>query len=206
MNQERTTSLRILQTNKKKTLSPVIYIIIGFISGVIFSSLIFFVFVQSSSIADTTRPQQEQTDEETETNTVLPNAKATTQNTDEVATVQHETTDPVEENNIAQPGSNDLNKFFQRTPPTAAPAPTGQHASPFANEPNAKPPQKVVPAKLPAGKNEAVPAVTNKTTVKPAPQPSKAAPAKTPEAEVEAPEATVQIKVTQKPFAVNDLK
>ncbi|ENW80524.1 hypothetical protein F909_01810 [Acinetobacter sp. ANC 3929] len=201
MTQERTTSLRILQTNKKKTLSPVIYIIIGFISGVLFTSLIFFVFVMGSNPADTAMPQQEQTIEENPT--VMPNAKATTHNTDEVATIQHETTEPVEENNIAQPGSNDLNKFFQRTP--AAPAPSGQQVSPFANEPNAKPQQKVVPTKLPQGKNETVP-MTNKTVKPAAPQPAKAAPTKTPEAEVEAPEATVQIKVTQKPFAVNDLK
>lgn len=204
MTQERATSLRILQTNKKKTLSPVIYILIGFISGVIFTSLIFFVFVMGSNSADTAMPQQQQAIEENPT--VLPNAKATTQNTDEVATIQHETTEPVEENNIAQPGSNDLSKFFQRTAPAAAPAPSGQQVSPFANEPNAKTPQKVAPVKSPQGKNEPAPAVTNKTVKPTAPQPAKAAPTKEPEAEVEAPEATVQIKVTQKPFAVNDLK
>ena len=203
MTQERATSLRILQTNKKKTLSPVIYILIGFISGVIFTSLIFFVFVMGSNSADTAMPQQQQAIEENPT--VLPNAKATAQNTDEVATIQHETTEPVEENNIAQPGSNDLSKFFQRTP-AAAPAPSGQQVSPFANEPNAKTPQKVAPVKSPQGKNEPAPAVTNKTVKPTASQPAKAAPTKEPEAEVEAPEATVQIKVTQKPFAVNDLK
>ena len=203
MTQERATSLRILQTNKKKTLSPVIYILIGFISGVIFTSLIFFVFVMGSNSADTAMSQQQQAIEENPT--VLPNAKATAQNTDEVATIQHETTEPVEENNIAQPGSNDLSKFFQRTP-AAAPAPSGQQVSPFANEPNAKTPQKVAPVKSPQGKNEPAPAVTNKTVKPTASQPAKAAPTKEPEAEVEAPEATVQIKVTQKPFAVNDLK
>ncbi|MCH7389166.1 hypothetical protein [Acinetobacter dispersus] len=204
MTQEKATSLRILQSNKKKTLSPVIYILIGFISGVIFTSLIFFVFVMGSNSADTAMLQQQQAIEENPT--VLPNAKATAQNTDEVATIQHETTEPVEENNIAQPGSNDLSKFFQRTPPAAAPAPSGQQVSPFANEPNAKTPQKVASVKSQQGKNEPAAAVTNKT-VKPAtPLPAKAAPTKEPEAEIEAPEATVQIKVTQKPFAVNDLK
>lgn len=206
MTQERATSLRILQTNKKKTLSPVIYILIGFISGVIFTSLIFFVFVMGSNSTDIAMPQQQQAIEENPT--VLPNAKATAtaQNTDEVATIQHETTEPVEENNIAQPGSNDLSKFFQRTPPATAPAPSGQQVSPFANEPNAKTPQKVAPVKSPQGKNEPAAAVTNKTVKPTSPQPAKAAPTKEPEAEVEAPEATVQIKVTQKPFAVNDLK
>ncbi|MCH7383870.1 hypothetical protein MMP71_08380 [Acinetobacter dispersus] len=203
MTQERATSLRILQTNKKKTLSPVIYILIGFISGVIFTSLILFVFVMGSNSADIAMPQQQQAIEENPT--VLPNAKATAQNTDEVATIQHETTEPVEENNIAQPGSNDLSKFFQRTP-AAAPAPSGQQVSPFANEPNAKTPQKVASVKSPQGKNEPAAAVINKTVKPTSPQPAKAAPTKEPEAEVEAPEATVQIKVTQKPFAVNDLK
>lgn len=202
MTQERTTSLRILQTNKKKTLSPVIYIMIGFISGIIFTSLIFFVFAMGSNPTDTAMPQQEQTIEENPT--VLPNSKTPTQNTDEVATIEHETTEPVEENNIAQPGSNDLSKFFQRTP--AAPSPSAQQTSPFANGPNAKPQQKVVPVKSPQEKNETVPVMTNKTVKPVAPQPAKAAQIKEPEAEVEAPEATVQIKVTQKPFAVNELK
>ncbi|MDF2416834.1 hypothetical protein GWP85_04780 [Acinetobacter beijerinckii] len=204
MTQERTTSLRILQTNKKKTLSPVIYIMIGFISGIIFTSLIFFVFAMGSNPTDTAMPQQEQIIEENPT--VLPNSKTPTQNKDEIATIQHETTEPVEENNIAQPGSNDLSKFFQRTPAAAAPAPSAQQTSPFANEPNAKPQQKVVPVKSPQEKNETVPVVTNKTVKPVTPQPAKAAPIKEPEAEVEAPEATVQIKVTQKPFAVNELK
>lgn len=203
MTQERATSLRILQTNKKKTLSPVIYIVIGFISGVIFTSLIFFVFAMGSNPTDTAMPQQEQTIEENPT--VLPNSKTPTQNTNEVATIEHETTEPVEENNIAQPGSNDLSKFFQRTP-AAAPAPSAQQTSPFANEPNAKPQQKVVPVKSPQEKNETVPVVTNKTVKPVASQPAKAAQMKEPEAEVEAPEANVQIKVTQKPFAVNELK
>jgi hypothetical protein len=204
MTQERITSLRILQTNKKKTLSPVIYIMIGFISGIIFTWLIFFVFAMGSNPTDTAMPQQEQAIEENPT--VLPNSKTPTQNTDEVATIQHDTTEPDEENNIAQPGSNDLSKFFQRTPPAAAPAPSAQQVSPFSNESNAKSQQKVVPVKPPQEKNETVPVVTNKAMKPVAPQPAKAAPIKESEAEVEAPEATVQIKVTQKPFAVNELK
>ncbi|QHH92577.1 hypothetical protein [Acinetobacter proteolyticus] len=202
MTQERTTSLRILQTNKKKTLSPVIYLLIGFLSGIIFAALFFFIFANDSSNLAPTVPQ---TLEETET--VQTAHKATTQSNDVEVTNpnHHETSESVEDNNFAQPGSNDLNKFFQRTPPPAAPAPTGQHVSPFANEPNAKP-VTATPAKVPHSKNEIAAPATNKVVAKPAPPATKAAPAKAAEVEAEAPEATVQIKVTQKPFAVNELK
>ncbi|NIE96052.1 hypothetical protein F3J02_06110 [Acinetobacter sp. Tr-809] len=203
MTQERATSIRILQSNKKKTLSPVIYLLIGFLSGIIFAALIFFLFATDSSPSDTVAPQQEQALEDN--NRVQTHSKVTAQVSEETAAGHHETAESVEDNNFTQPGSNDLNKFFQRTAPPAAPAPAGQHISPFANEPNAKAQQKVVPAKSQQGKSEPAPAITNKT-VKPAvaPQPAKAAPTKEPEAE--APEATVQIKVTQKPFAVNELQ
>ncbi|ENX63858.1 MULTISPECIES: hypothetical protein [Acinetobacter] len=206
MTQERATSLRILQTNKKKTLSPVIYLLIGFLSGVIFAALVFFLlFVTDSSRTNTATTQPEQAVEENNP-AQAHNTKTTTQSSEETTASHHETAESVEDNNFTQPGSNDLNKFFQRTPPAAAPTPTGQHVSPFANEPNAKSTQVVAPTKPVSGKNEAVPAATNKV-VKTAPQTTKTtAPAKTPEVEAEAPEATVQIKVTQKPFAVNELK
>ena len=57
MSQERATSLRILQTNKKKDLSPVVYLLIGFFSGVIFTALLLFVFssVQSSEYVEPTQ-------------------------------------------------------------------------------------------------------------------------------------------------------
>ncbi|EKU52481.1 hypothetical protein ACH8I4_05090 [Acinetobacter sp. ABJ_C3_5] len=198
MSQERTTSLRILQTNKKKTLSPVIYLLIGFISGIILTTLFFFMLStgtgSSSEYVEPTQVVEENT-------TVLPGAKQTTQVTEAAAPVQYESTESEEDSNFTQPGSNDLNKFFQRTPPpAAAPAQTAQHASPFANEPHVRAAQPAAPAKAPVAKSEAVPA----KVVKPAAQPAKAAPVKEPEAE--APDATVQIKVTQKPFAVNELK
>ncbi|KHF75728.1 hypothetical protein PJ15_1930 [Acinetobacter sp. neg1] len=198
MSQERTTSLRILQTNKKKTLSPVIYLLIGFISGIILTTLFFFMLStgtgSSSEYVEPTQVVEENT-------TVLPGAKQTTQTTEVPAPVQYESTESEEDSNFTQPGSNDLNKFFQRTPPpAAAPAQTAQHASPFANEPNAKAAQPVAPAKAAHPKSEAVPA----KVVKPAAQPAKVVAPKEPEAE--APDATVQIKVTQKPFAVNELK
>lgn len=198
MSQERTTSLRILQTNKKKTLSPVIYLLIGFISGIILTTLFFFMLStgtgSSSEYVEPTQVVEENT-------TVLPGAKQTTQVTEAAAPVQYESTESEEDSNFTQPGSNDLNKFFQRTPPpAAAPTQTAQHASPFANEPHVRAAQPAAPAKAPVAKSEAVPA----KVVKPAAQPAKAAPVKEPEAE--APDATVQIKVTQKPFAVNELK
>ncbi|ENX13056.1 hypothetical protein F895_02784 [Acinetobacter sp. CIP 64.2] len=201
MTQERTTSLRILQTNKKKTLSPVIYLLIGFLSGIIFTSLIFFLFVTDSNTAEAVPLEQEQTVDEN-TN-IQPHAKVPSHSSEEPMPVHHETAESAEDNGFAQPGSNDLNKFFQRTPPPTAPVRTGQQISPFANEPNSKAVQPSAPAKPIATKNELP--TTNKV-VKPASQPVKAASPKTVEPEAEAPDATVQIKVTQKPFAVNELK
>ncbi|ENX55291.1 MULTISPECIES: hypothetical protein [Acinetobacter] len=202
MTQERTTSLRILQTNKKKTLSPVIYLLIGFVSGIIFAALFFFIF---ASDANSPAPSAPQTVEENEPVQTATKATAQSHEVEVTTPNHHETTESVEDNNFAQPGSNDLNKFFQRTPPPAAPAPNGQHVSPFANEPNTKP-TTVTSVKGPHSKNETVAPATNKIVAKPAPPATKAVPAKAAEVEAEAPEATVQIKVTQKPFAVNELK
>jgi len=199
MSQERTTSLRILQTNKKKTLSPVIYLLIGFISGILLTTLFFFMLsTGTGSSSEYVEPTQVVEEQHT---TVLPGAKQTTQTTEVAAPVHYESTESEEDSSFTQPGSNDLNKFFQRTPsPATAPAQTAQHPSPFANEPNAKAAQPVAPAKAVHPKSEAVPA----KVVKPAAPPAKVIAPKEPEAE--APDATVQIKVTQKPFAVNELK
>lgn len=199
MSQERTTSLRILQTNKKKTISPVIYLIIGFVSGIILTALFFFML---STDAPPSREAFDPTQQKQDDPVAHVSSKASIPVTETPEATHHEAVESVEDSNFAQPGSNDLNKFFQRTPPAAvAPAQTRPHVSPFANEPHAKPAQPAAtPAKAIAPKNEAAPA----KAVKPAPQPAKAVAPKEPEAE--APDATVQIKVTQKPFAVNELK
>lgn len=201
MTQEKVTSLRILQTNKQKTLSPVMYLLIGFFLGIIFAVLIFLLFVTNSSNMDTTVLQQEKIVEENDH--VQEHTKIKAQSSEETIEIHHEAIESVEDNNFTQPGSNDLNKFFQRKPQPTVPISTERHISPFANEPNVKPAQTVASAK-PTEINKNIPVATNKT-VKPTPQTNQTAPvAKIPEAE--APEASVQIKVTQKPFTVNELQ
>lgn len=195
MIQEKPTSLRILQRNKKKALAPIIYLLIGFILGILFSLFAFFLFFKTQASPDlnsiTTNPQEEPP--------VLP---VTKQNAvvHTVETSHQESTEAVEDNNFAQPQSSELNKFFQHAP---VPVPhSQQRVSPFANEPNAKPAQPVA-AKTINIKNEAAPA--NKA-VKPATPSKQAVTPKEAEPEADTPDAVVQIKITQKAFAVNELK
>ena len=205
MSQERTTSLRILQTNKKNSLSPVLYILIGFIVGVVFTVLLFFIFFQMQMGGNSTPieaiEQNTVTTVEAKTNVpVVENTVPVRHETAEVAPNKGselvETTEVEEDAKISQPRSNDLSKFFQRE--STAPAHVERHTSPFANEPTAKTtpvapqtktvhPPKAIPAHLPS---------------KPIAQPIQAALVKEPE--LEAPAATVQIKVTQRPVEVSE--
>lgn len=198
MIQEKPTSLRLLQTNKKKSLSPIIYVLIGFISGVAFTLLISFVFFMSQQKSNT-EVNNVQTEQE---HPVLPVETKNESSKEIVVTPTHDDAMGAEEdNNLVQPGSNDLNKFFQHAPAVPT-APTEQRSSPFANEPNSKvthhplvvkPPVSASRTTSPQNNNVSKPVQTNEPK-------SEAS-----EPEVEAPQATVQIKVTQKPFTVNEL-
>ncbi|MEF9956409.1 MAG: hypothetical protein RSA22_04210 [Acinetobacter sp.] len=194
MIQERTTSLRILQTTKKKTLSPAIYLLIGFFSGVLVTGLLFLIFFKGQSSQNIEPTQMVEQD------AALPaDTKSNIKIAEDIKPVRHETPETEEDTNIAQPESNDLNKFFQRT--KAEPTHAGQHTSPFANEPNAQAAHVTAPVKSVHPKKEVVAVNTTKES-KSTTQPVKAIPVKEPEAET--PDATVQIKVTQKPLAVNE--
>jgi hypothetical protein len=193
MIQERTTSLRILQTNKKKTLSPAIYLLIGFFSGILVTGLLFLIFFKGQS------SQNIEPAKMVEQDAAIPADTKSNIKAEDIKPVRHETTDTEEDTNIVQPESNDLNKFFQRT--ETKPTHAGQHTSPFANEPNAQAAHVTTPVKSLHTKKEVVAATTTKES-KSTTQPVKAIPVKEPEAET--PDATVQIKVTQKPLAVNE--
>lgn len=125
MTQERITSLRILPNNKKKILSPVMYLLIGFILGLLFAALIFWVFIIDSS---TPKANMLQINKEHEF--IQPDSKETLANSDAHITahqtieIQSEAIESEEDNNFIQPASHDLNKFFQHAP-VAAPSPTG---------------------------------------------------------------------------------
>ncbi|RZF55669.1 hypothetical protein EXE30_02355 [Acinetobacter halotolerans] len=196
MIQERPTSLRILQTNKKKNLSPVIYLFIGFLSGIIFSLLIFFIFFKGQSHQEIQESQQ--------TEELLPsptNVQQDSQNAQVIEYVPQESNESEEDSNFTQPESSDLNKFFQHavTPPVN----TAQRASPFTSEQNTGKTTHTTTPKL-NNKNGQTPVSdkVNKITN----QPTKTDTAKEVEPEAEAPQATVQINVTQRPFTVNELK
>ena len=194
MIQERTTSLRILQTTKKKTLSPVIYLLIGFFSGVLVTGLLFLIFFKGQS------SQNIEPTKMVEQDAAIPaDTKSNIKIAEDIKPVRHEMTDTEEDTNIAQPESNDLNKFFQRA--ETKPINTGKHTSPFANEPNAQATHVTTPVKSAHSKKEVVAPTTTKES-KSTMQPVKTIPVKEPEAET--PDATVQIKVTQKPLAVNE--
>ncbi|MEC8567882.1 MAG: hypothetical protein VXY56_06280, partial [Pseudomonadota bacterium] len=134
MIQEKPTSLRLLQTNKKKSLSPIVYVLIGFISGVACTLLIGFVFFMTQQ-KNKTEVDNVQTEQE---HSALPVETQKELSKEIVVTPTHDDAIGAEEdNNLVQPGSNDLNKFFQHAPAVPT-APTEQRSSPFANEPNKK--------------------------------------------------------------------
>jgi len=197
--QEKPTALRVLQTNKKKNSSPVIYLVIGFFAGILCSVLLFVLFFNLQT------PSSNQVVQGTEEQDLSISANTKVDPTTTVTTATHHenniNTD--EDDHFIQPESNELNNFFQHTAPAAAHS--EQHASPFANGFGNKPVQPTPKTSVANAKNEVLPVVNSKTT-KAATTPLKTATTTEVEPEIEAPQASVQIKVTQKPFAVNELK
>ncbi|ENW95579.1 hypothetical protein [Acinetobacter sp. NIPH 298] len=197
MIQEKPTSLRILQTNKKKTLSPVIHLFIGFLSGIIFSLLIFFIFFKAQSHQEPNESEQAEV--------LLPpptSMQQDSQSTHVIEFTAQESTESDEDSNFTQPQSSELNKFFQHAAPP--PVNSGQQTSPFPIGHNAGKTAQPKTPQLSNNKNGQTPVSdkVNKITT----QPTKTNAAKEVEVEAEAPEATVQINVTQRPFSVNELK
>lgn len=199
MIQEKPTSLRLLQTNKKKSLSPIVYVLIGFISGVACTLLIGFVFFMTQQKSKT-EVDNVQTEQE---HSALP-VETQKESSKEIAvTLTHDDAMGAEEdNNLVQPGSNDLNKFFQHAP-TVPTTQTEQRSSPFANEPNSKVTHQPLVVKPPVSASRTTSPQNNNV---PKPVKTNEPRSQATEPEVEAPQATVQIKVTQKPFTVNELQ
>ncbi|MCH7336131.1 hypothetical protein [Acinetobacter sp. NIPH 2699] len=197
MIQERPTSLRILQTNKKKNLSPVIYLLIGFLAGIICSLLIFFIFFKAQSQHEVQEAQQIE-----ELLSPPTHVQQDAQSTQVIEFVPQESTEPDDDNSFTQPQSSDLNKFFQHA--VVPPVNTAQPASPFASAQNTGKTAQPVTPKPNTNKNGQT-SVSDKLT-KITTQPTKTDTTKEVEPETEAPQATVQINVTQRPFSVNELK
>ena len=199
MAQEKPTSIRVLQSNKKKSRSPVIYIIIGIIAGV-FVSISLFLFLSQPYSSEPTIVENKSTQDQ-ERDPVL----MTSSSTHEQATNdQQEQTDPMSHDGFEQPKENELSGIFKPAPHKNV-APTQQRVSPFdaqltgervapKQQVVAKPTQPIHPAQQ---KPIAQPKVVQAKPVE-----AKQAPAE-PEAEAETPKASVDIKVTRSPFAVN---
>lgn len=199
MIQEKPTSLRLLQTNKKKSLSPIVYVLIGFISGIACTLLIGFVFFMTQQKSKT-EVENVQTEQE---HSALPVETQKESSKEIVVTPTHDDAMGAEEdNNLVQPGSNDLNKFFQHAP-TVPTTQTEQRSSPFANEPNSKVTHQPLVVKPPVSASRTTSPQNNNV---PKPVKTNEPRSQATEPEVEAPQATVQIKVTQKPFTVNELQ
>ncbi|WP_280179623.1 hypothetical protein [Acinetobacter nosocomialis] len=199
MAQEKPTSIRVLQSNKKKSRSPVIYIIIGIIAGV-FVSISLFLFLSQPYSSEPTIVENKSTQDQERDPVLMTNSSTHEQATNG----QQEQTDPMSHDGFEQPKENELSGIFKPAPHKNA-APTQQRVSPFdaqltgervapKQQVVAKPTQPIQPAQQ---KPIAQPKV-----VQAKPAEAKKVPVE-PEAEAEAPKASVDIKVTRSPFAVN---
>jgi len=199
MAQEKPTSIRVLQSNKKKSRSPVNYIIIGIIAGV-FVSISLFLFLSQPYSSDPTTVESKSNQDQERDPVLMTNSSTHGQ----VTVDQQEQADPMSHDGFEQPKENELSGIFKPAPHKNA-APTQQRVSPFdaqltgervapKQQVVAKPTQPIQPAQQ---KPIAQPKV-----VQAKPTEAKKVPVE-PEAEEETPKASVDIKVTRSPFAVN---
>lgn len=208
MIQEKPTSLRILQPSKKNTLAPAFYILIGLILGIILSAVVVLFFLKAPS-APTVTEEQTATEEHTAAET-LPQAQPAPVNpvteTSETAHAHQErlieqneeelTT--AEDNDFVQPKESELSKLF-----THAPALTAVPSGRLTATQHKTPAKKASPGKpvLLTQSGQSATAETSQGLPS-----AKHAPGgiKEKEPEVELPKASLQIKVTQKPFSLDE--
>ncbi|PTV48518.1 hypothetical protein DBL02_03060 [Acinetobacter oleivorans] len=207
MAQEKPTSIRVLQSNKKKPKSPILYIVIGVIAGV-FVSISLFLFLSQPHSSESTAIESKSTEEQ------ILNQEAThsSDEQNQVAVSQDNETDSMSRDGFEQPKDNELSNIFK--PAQHKPATVNQQrVSPFDEQLTGEKKVQVVP-QLQTGAAKTTQSKVQPTQQKPVskPQQQQAAPAKPvveskaqaePEAEVEPPKASVDIKITRSPFAVN---
>ncbi|WP_144730949.1 hypothetical protein [Acinetobacter oleivorans] len=207
MAQEKPTSIRVLQSNKKKPKSPILYIVIGVIAGV-FVSISLFLFLSQPHSSESTAIESKSTEEQ------ILNQEAThsSDEQNQVAVSQDNETDSMSRDGFEQPKDNELSNIFK--PAQHKPATVNQQrVSPFDEQLTGEKKVQVVP-QLQTGAAKTTQSKVQPTQQKPVskPQQQQAAQAKPvveskapaePEAEVEPPKASVDIKITRSPFAVN---
>jgi len=205
MAQEKPTSIRVLQSNKKKPKSPLLYIVIGVIAGV-FVSISLFLFLSQPNSPESAAIENKSTEEQ-----VLNQENAhSADEQNQVAANQDNETDSMSRDGFEQPKDNELSNIFKPVPHKAA-STNEQRVSPFDEQLTGEKKVQVVPQLQTGAAKAAQPKVQpaqQKTVSKPQqvaqtkPIAENKAPAE-PEAEVEPPKASVDIKITRSPFAVN---
>ncbi|MDP9802821.1 hypothetical protein [Acinetobacter calcoaceticus] len=207
MAQEKPTSIRVLQSNKKKPKSPILYIVIGVIAGV-FVSISLFLFLSQPYSSESAAIESKSTEEQ-----ILNQETAhSSDEQNQVAVSQDNETDSMSRDGFEQPKDNELSNIFK--PAQHKPATTNeQRVSPFDEQLTGEKKVQVVP-QLQTGVAKTAQPKVQLAQQKPVskPQQQQAAQAKPvvenkapaePEVEVEPPKASVDIKITRSPFAVN---
>ena len=206
MAQEKPTSIRVLQSNKKKPKSPILYIVIGVIAGV-FVSISLFLFLSQPYSSESTAIENKSTEEQILNQETAHSADEQNQ----VAVSQDNETDSMSRDGFEQPKDNELSSIFKPVPHKAATT-NEQRVSPFdeqlTGEKKVQPVPQLQTGTIPKATQPKVQPAQQKTVSKPQqvaqtkPVVENKAPAE-PEAEVEPPKASVDIKITRSPFAVN---
>ncbi len=207
MAQEKPTSIRVLQSNKKKPKSPVLYIVIGVIAGV-FVSISLFLFLSQPNSPESAAIESKSTEEQI----LNQDAVYSSDEQNQVVVSQDNETDSMSRDGFEQPKDNELSNIFKPVPHKAV-ATNEQRVSPFDEQLTGEKKVQIVP-QLQTGTAKATQPKIQPTQQKPMSKPQQQqvvqakpvveskAPAE-PEPEVEPPKASVDIKITRSPFAVN---
>lgn len=206
MAQEKPTSIRVLQSNKKKPKSPILYIVIGVIAGV-FVSISLFLFLSQPYSSESAAIESKSTEEQT----LNQETGHSSDEQNQVAVSQDNETDSMSRDGFEQPKDNELSSIFKPVPHKSATT-HEQRVSPFDEQLTGEKKVQVLPqlqtGTIPKATQPKVQPAQQKTVSKPQqvaqtkPVVENKAPAE-PEAEVEPPKASVDIKITRSPFAVN---
>ncbi len=200
MIQEKPTSLRILQPSKKNSLPPALYILIGFILGILFSGIaMLFLFRDSSApaVVESSEKAFTQSNSSLAAHTAHAESAPTLLVTQEQIQATEEEPASANDNDFIQPKESELSKLF--TPPPVTPTATPPRVSPFEHKAAEVKNLHTIPKTAPhleTKKRETAPA-NAKIEAK-----SEIIPVK--ENEPELPKASLQIKVTQKPFSLDE--
>lgn len=200
MIQEKPTSLRILQPSKKNSLSPALYILIGFILGILFSGIaMLFLFRDSSApaVVESSEKAFTQSNSSLAAHTAHAESAPTLLVTQEQIQATEEELASANDNDFIQPKESELSKLF--TPPPVTPTATPPRVSPFEHKAAEVKNLHTIPKTAPhleTKKRETAPANAKIEAE------SEIIPVK--ENEPELPKASLQIKVTQKPFSLDE--